>query len=30
VKELLTQLKTPLEVVEPPEWQEDSRQRLLF
>jgi uncharacterized protein YecE (DUF72 family) len=30
VKELLTHLKTPLEVVEPPEWQEDSRQRLLF
>jgi uncharacterized protein YecE (DUF72 family) len=31
VKELLANLpKTPLEVVEPPEWQEDSRQRLLF
>jgi uncharacterized protein YecE (DUF72 family) len=30
VKELLAQLKTPLELVEPPEWQEDNRQRLLF
>jgi uncharacterized protein YecE (DUF72 family) len=30
VKELLGQLKTPLEIVAPPEWQEDSRQGLLF
>jgi uncharacterized protein YecE (DUF72 family) len=30
VKELLGQLKAPLEIVAPPEWQEDSRQRLLF